>query len=268
MTNAIQVVIGVVGGILVGMLGILYRRGLHFWSSLRARKFWRPFLSGDVRIVVGRVNLPKNCNYKEPAGLVGTGDMHAATLIATHLGDLMVRQLGQKIEILDQYQLSGGQSSVNLICLGGPDVNIITRQLLHEINPSIKPISFINNDPNDLHFIDTLTGNVLPSDAQLSHSNDFGLLVKAPSPSNPSRAVMIIAGCFGYGTWAGAILVRSPRFLAEVRSRGLLAKGRNSSGGIVECFFESNVLGNAPEEPKIVLLQGPPPSRPDRPIAE
>ena len=27
MTNAIQVVIGVVGGILVGMLGILYRRG-------------------------------------------------------------------------------------------------------------------------------------------------------------------------------------------------------------------------------------------------
>ena len=92
--------------------------------------------------------------------------MHAATLIATHLGDLMVRQLGQKIEILDQYQLSGDQSSVNLICLGGPDVNIITRQLLHEINPSIKPISFINNDPNDLHFIDTLTGNVLPSDAQ------------------------------------------------------------------------------------------------------
>jgi hypothetical protein len=125
--------------------------------------------------------------------------------------------------------------------------------LLHEIDTSIKPISFINNDPNDLRFIDTLTGNVLPSDEQSSAWKDFGLLVKAPNPSNPSHAVMIIAGSFGYGTWAGAMLVRSPRFLKEIRSRKLLAKGRNSSNGIVECFFEANILGNAPGEPKIVL---------------
>ena len=178
MQVVIATAIAVVGGILAGVLSVLYRRGLRFWSSWHARAFWRSFLSGDVRIVVGRVNLPEDCDYNEPAGLVGAGDVHAATLIATYLGDLMVRQLGQRIEILDQGQLSGDLSLVNVICLGGPDVNDVSCQLLEEVGSSIRPASLVNDDPSDLRFIDTQAGDTLPSEAHMVDSKDFGLLVR------------------------------------------------------------------------------------------
>src|SRR5690242_4400957 len=115
-----QVLIGLLTtfiGFLLGLAWQMSRRQITFW---RARRFWRPFFSDDMKIVMSRF---REFDGFEASGLVGVGGMQAAAELVSVLDDVGFRRMGRAINIVYHDQLPGDLSGVNVVCIGGPDGN-------------------------------------------------------------------------------------------------------------------------------------------------
>jgi hypothetical protein len=67
---------------------------------------------------------------------------------------------------------------------------------------------------------------------------DFGVLIRARNPRDPQSWIVIIAGCLGFGTWAGVRLTLSPE-LAH-------------SPAEFECVYRTQDDRGTPAEPVLV----------------
>jgi hypothetical protein len=241
-----QILIGLLTtfiGFLLGVAWQMSRRRITYW---RARRFWRPFFSGDMKIVMARF---REFDAFEASGLVGVGGMQAAAELVSLLDDLGLRRMGRNIDIVYHDQLPGDLYGVNIVCIGGPDGNQVTRRILERIEHTIAL-----GDPqrHEISIRDANTDEVYNPERELDREGrknvtlDYGLLVKAPNPFDPRRTVLVFAGSFGYGTWAGVKLARSPQFL-----RSPLV----SQGSAVECLYRTEVIEEIPQQPDIVLIR-------------
>jgi hypothetical protein len=224
-----------------------------WWTYKNARRFWRPLVAGDSKIVLGRFTKivtkwgELDLTKWEATGLVGMGDVHAATFVESFLDDLGVRRLGQTFDVVDHDQISEDLSDINLICLGGPDVNRVTRNILaKEINNTFRPGVW---KKNEIAFHDTMRDKWFSPESdddeggRIVVTRDYGLIIRVPNPWNHSRAALIVAGGFGYGTWAGVMLARSAEFLSDERV---------TQASSVECLYETDVDRGIPQMPRII----------------
>lgn len=204
----------------------------------RTRRFWRPFSHSDsVRVVLGTFG---GLNSWEESGLVGVGDVQALhelqrTWSDNRLGDLEIVFAGE-----EQRSIVGG----DMVLLGGPDVNWVTR-IVSDVDPGV--IQF--GDPK-LHVISMrdLVSNAIHSPAggdREALTRDVGVIKFIPNPFSEGHHVIVIAGAFGFGTWAGPILMRSKAFLEHPVVR---------SGRYFECLITVPVVAGVPEDPKIENL--------------
>jgi hypothetical protein len=134
MTAVIQVLIGLLTtfiGFIIGFAVQVLRRRIIYW---RARPFWKGFLSADTKLVVGRFG---ELDSWEQSGLIGVGDMHAIVELKAFLDGLRIGP-GHGPEILYADQVTGDVYGSNLICVGGPDANPITKRILSKINSTLR----------------------------------------------------------------------------------------------------------------------------------
>jgi len=257
MTVFIQIVIGLLTtfvGFLLGLAWHISHQRVTYW---RARRFWRPFVSSNLKIVVGRF---REFDDFEISGLVGVGDMQAAAELVSFLGRLGLRALGRSVDIIYHDQLTGDLYGSNLVCIGGPDANRATERILNRIDCTI---AAGDSRSHDISFRDTKTGNIYspisskglalyPSPHLIegkgndSIALDYGLLVKAPNPFNPQCSVLVFAGGFGYGSWAGVKLTQLPQFLGTQSV---------SAGEALECLYKTEVIEEIPQRPEVVILR-------------
>jgi hypothetical protein len=324
MTALSQVLIGLLTifiGFILGSTWQLSRRTLLYW---RARRFWRPFVSRDLKIVVGR--FIREFSAFEASGVVGVGDMQAAAEVVSFFDDIGLRRLGSAIDIVYHDQLTGDLYDGNLVCIGGPDSNRVSDLILKKIGHTIDvgdgqgsvisqsavapehqpgpaqtslrrglpalrrlakrriffepgslvavpPSAYVTTGSPDRawrsrpgsppgrerrppgpppRLKDTKTGETYSPSREIDEEGreivtvDYGLLVQAPNPWEPRHKVMIVAGGYGYGTWAGVKLARSPQFL---RSQLALR------GKAVECLYKTDVIEEIPQRPEIIIVR-------------
>jgi hypothetical protein len=241
----VQVVIGLIttfAGFLLGIAWHVLRQKVTYW---RARRFWRPFISTDLKIVVGRF---REFDAFEASGLAGVGDMQAAAELVAFLGKVGLRASGRAVEIIYHDQLPGEFYGSNLVCIGGPDANRATERMLSRIHRTIA-----TGDDNT-SFRDAETGDAYSSVIAKEPGSggrevvtlDYGLIVKTSNPINPDSSVLVFAGSFGYGSWAGIRLAQLREFLAAPPV---------SEGASIECLYKTEIFEEIPQRPKIVLLR-------------
>jgi len=246
MTVVWQVLIGLLTtfiGILLGLSWKISRQRIIYW---RARRFWRPFLSGDLKIVVDRF---RQFDAFEASGFVGVGGMQAVAEVISFLDDVGFRRLGRSIDIVYHDQLEGDSYGANLICIGGPDANKVTDYMLKRIEHTI---ALGDPEQHVISMRDTRTGeSYSPQGTRDDEGHeiitlDYGVIVKCPNPVDRRYSMLVVAGSFGFGTWAGVKLARSPEFLrAELVSRGMA----------LECLYKTEIIREAPQRPDIVLMR-------------
>jgi hypothetical protein len=246
MTVVWQVLIGLLTafiGFLLGYTWKISRRRITYW---RARRFWRPFVSGDLKIVVDRF---RQFDAFEASGFVGVGGMQAVAEVISFLDDVGFRRLGRTLDIVYHDQLEGDSYGANLICIGGPDAKKVTEFMLKRIEHTI---ALGDPEQHIIRMHDTKTGEGYSPKARNDRDGrrmitlDYGLLVKCPNPVDRRHSVLVIAGSFGYRVWAGVKLARSPEFL-----RNQLV----SQGVALECLYKTEVIKEAPQRPDIVLMR-------------
>jgi hypothetical protein len=219
------------------------RRRLVYWQSWR---FWRPFFSGDVKIVVDRFN---QFNSWEASGLVGVGGMQATAEIVSLLDDLGIRASGRQVSIVYHDRVDGNVHGSNLICIGGPDANSMTKLILQRLDLSIR---LGIPEQHNIVITDLETGRpYFPKIESAGRGDDrvtldHGVIIKSQNPFNRKRCVLIVAGSYGFGTWAAAKLIHSRQFLTSAPvKRGL----------DIECLFKAEVIDEIPQEPEMILTR-------------
>ena len=212
-------------------IGWIWQR-LRQWTKLRrARRFWRPFVTGGLQVVVGRFEFTQ---FQTP-GCLGVGDAMGLAELRAYLESLGLRDFA--VSYADC--LDGDSLKTNLILIGGPQPNAISKEVITKINSTFR---FGDSARIGSPIYDSLTGQpyapvTKPNSGEILM--DYGLILKASNPFAPSKQVLLIAGCFGYGTWAGVRFAISKEFVTNQ----IVAEGKP-----LECVIETDILRGTPQD--------------------
>jgi hypothetical protein len=133
----------------------------------------------------------------------------------------------------------------NLILIGGPDGNRVTGEVITRTGGTL---SLVSPDGEPPFVLDSANGKQYrPERLQDRGSfSDYGLVVLAPNPFNPKTHVLVVAGLYGYGSWAGARLVTQEDF------------ARNDlvvSGTPFEAMFTVDVVDQTPQHVSLMTMR-------------
>lgn len=223
-------------GFSLGWAARALRKGI---TSRRARHFWRPFVRSDLTAVVGRfLDFPEF----EQTGLIGVGDANGLAELRVYLKNLGL----QEIAVMYSDQLEGDATQSNLILIGGPDVNAISKEAMARIKTT-----FQFGDParHEISIYDSADKRLYAPLREHSSNElvkDYGLFIGAPNPFDADSQMLLFAGSFGYGTWAAVRFAMSKAFL------------RNpivSSHKPFEALIDTDIFRGAPQDIRLVALR-------------
>jgi hypothetical protein len=139
---------GLITGVFAFILGVLWERTRKVLLNYRARKFWRPVMSKDVQLVIGRF---RGLQGFEASGVIGAGD--ALAMYNLHEYFKRIGFGGFNVSYNDQlgYGDAAGESlRTNLILLGGPDANTLTYDVIKRLSLGIAFKEIYPTNPDEL----------------------------------------------------------------------------------------------------------------------
>lgn len=270
MSELVNIALGLVSaflGYLIGRLWETMKVRRRYW---KARQFWQPVVDGHFQIVTSRFGVD---GFTEPTGLVGGGDAIANRLLGDLLQDIGLER--PRSVYVDEPTLD---RDTNLIVLGGPNENRVAGEAMERIVPGLRvvdPGPGIPMQVEDLKFTaERAEGTgVYVATPSPDHMTDYGVIVRARSPFNADRAVVVISGAYGYGTWAGVQVSQKPEFLKrceelDAESRGAPRGGLRYLWSIatrlrlrrsevpqwaqIECLYKVDVIDRQPQTCQIM----------------
>jgi hypothetical protein len=255
---------GVLSTFAAFLAGLAWRHLTRVLTHLRARRFWGPLVSSESVVVVGSF---RDLPGFEASGVIGMGDTIALGDLRRYFAAIGFKRFTVHYSDRLEWARSGESSPLqgNLILLGGPDANEVTRLVLER---TALGIEFIEISPDHLNATPTRAGGagrgplrrrrrpevaaswrvpvILDKESGRIHApvlergelrHDCGVLVRCPNPFNRRRQVIIFCGSYGYGTWGAVRHAQSKEFLASV-PRGARA---------LECILSVEVVAQTPQ---------------------
>ncbi len=231
--------VNLVAGLIGFFIGWIWQ-GLRKTFKLRkARKFWKPIAKNEMRIVVGRHHKFKSF---EPSGFLGVGSAIGLAELNTQLESLGLRNFSTTYPD----RLNGDDLKSNLILIGGPDANAITNEAITRIKTTLK---FGNPETHEIAIYDSQTQTTYAPTIKKNSDElvkDYGVILKTSNPFAPKKQLLLIAGSFGYGVWAGVRYLKSKEFVADPIV---------SSGKSFECLVEVDMVLDTPQNIKPIVLR-------------
>jgi hypothetical protein len=288
---------GLLANVLIGLLTTLIGYALgRLWQRLadqvprrEARKLWGPVFAGNFQVVVSRF-WPSG--WSDPAGVVGGGDALALRELGVYFS-----KIGSEFDVVYVDEPSLDREG-NLILLGGPDTNSVTKEALARMamagpgsaKPSVRIVDPGPGSPMEVHDLapDTPQGEAIKGRRSRMRKYraepdiiDYGVLIRARNPfSSSPKALIIIAGAYGYGTWGGASMATKDWFLGKCQQldpgedqrtlKHLLSHFQRALGGVLisparsakdtpwvqfECIFKVNIYDQRPHAPEVIGLR-------------
>lgn len=230
----------VIGGLLLVVGTATAHRMARAWKTRAERRIWRPILKNGspLRLVLTcrKGPLPRSTHR-------------------TSINEVRVlleftptfESIGIEYRITDSLEAPDSElSSANLLILGGPAVNDVSRRAFDAIQDTL-PVR-INLDELAI----TIANRVYAPEYDSAGERvvkDYGLVVRCQNPFDASHrtAAFIVMGCHGFGTAGSARLLRNPalarQLAAEVDQRDFVAiaeirvHGSDYDTRIVESFL-------------------------------
>lgn len=226
MSVAGDLAVNLLAGAIGAAVGAVSQPAKSRFRTRGSRRFWRPFVAGkQVRVVIGGPALEGNS--WEESGLMGVGD-------ALALRDLQsaFAGIGAATDIrLASHTARGELEDRPLVSLGGPDSSHVTKVLMERAATTLR---FGDPDYHEVTISDLMTGRRYSPEIRSQTGEDYGLIVRLPASEVLHHApALVIGGSFGYGTWAGAQLVRQKQFVGDPIVR---------SGSPFECLYKTEVV--------------------------
>ncbi|ANN17485.1 hypothetical protein SD37_18750 [Amycolatopsis orientalis] len=199
-----------IGGVLVWVVTNVRRR----LRLIRARRFWRALGGRHPLIVLGAHDFGERRRWAR-AGVVGMGDIGALVEIEAQL-----RRLGFAGRIAESKQLSPRELSSDLVLIGGPEANAVTRTMLAKLSGVIS-YAFVEDPEHvaaEVHDVSTGRVSAPRYDESGFPVSDYALIIRTPNPLAPDTSeIVIVAGCWEHGTAAAAEKLGDRKFLRRMK---------------------------------------------------
>lgn len=201
---------------------------------------WRALDAEGITVVFGR--FVEGFEDFEQSGLIGFGDAMALAELQGHLASIGIRNFS----VYCSDFVHGDLLRTNLVLLGGPHANTVSRDLMAAVRPTL---CFGDPDSDQIAVHDAIEGRLyVPRRLRGADrsGSDYGLIVRAANPFEPTRQALLFAGSFGYGTWAGVRFATSQLFLQHKLVR---------AGKALECLVEAEVVRETPVNVRMVACR-------------
>jgi hypothetical protein len=154
----------------------------------------------------------------DASGLMGIGDTLAVATIFSAFRNFQDLEISTSV-IRSRYANAGKliDDNPNVITIGGPDANNLTRNLMLSY-----PFNLVFSG---LDVVDKLSKQRYEAEisSDISHGKDWGIIWGLPNQAYKGGRIVIIAGCYGFGTnGAGLALAQIDEYplLSSVASKG------------------------------------------------
>ncbi len=217
--------------LLYGVVGVIHSR----LRSRRAAHLWRAFRARRTRIVIGR---------SEESCRIGLGDAVAVTEIQ----DFFARLRLSRPELVTADRLTQEDLNFNLILLGGPDTNEISKCLSAGIGATMR---FGICNALGCTVLDLLEQRIFhPSwvDQTRDVFHDYVLIYRMNNPSNRKAQILLIAGSPGHGARVG---------IRHLLSESFCEKDMSEKQGPFELLLKSEVHYGVPQPPASQVVLRP-----------
>lgn len=274
MEQLINVLVGLSTAFVGYMVGRLWQRLVDWLPYRHARLFLRPVMRGDLHVITSRFRNPSF-----PDGIVGGGDAVALRELVAFFGKIGFKNF--EAVYVDERHLNRRN---NLVVLGGLDTNQVTMDAMGLINSSL---TICDPGPGIRMEVHDLSPDAKCNDGELEGAPpvrkfkatdkvDYGIIVRARNPFEKSKAIIIVAGAYGYGTWGGIDLMQQDEFLKKCRHLDLNAQGARKASvktslqraiatlrgqavspqwSSFECIFRVRVYDDRPHVPEILVFR-------------
>ncbi|MEU0791774.1 hypothetical protein ABZ342_17030 [Amycolatopsis sp. NPDC005961] len=199
-----------IGGVLVWSTTTARRR----LKLVRARRFWRALGGRHPLIVLGAHDFGPRQRWAR-AGVVGMGDIQTLVEIEAQL-----RKLGFAGKITESKQLTPRELSSDLVLIGGPVANDVTRTMLAKLD-AVVSYAFAEDPDHEAHVVNDLrSGRTLAPQYEESGYpvRDHALIIRTPNPLAPGTSeIVIVAGCWEHGTAAAAEKLGDRKLLRRLK---------------------------------------------------
>jgi hypothetical protein len=200
----------------------------------RARELWPFHDFENFAIIVARTEDVETGKYKRPQP--GLGELRALALLAPSLDKASKKTDFQDVKTANEL---GTGFTGDLIVLGGPKNNDLTRRILDHLPAELK---LKQQGSSILWGADSYEGM---TDGDVV-SDDYGLIIRMNSPFASHRSVVVLSGSHTYGVIAAAAW-----YAASERDRKSLPRSGHSFAALVR----SDVFGHMVSEPRLIASQ-------------
>lgn len=229
--------IGLITAFIGFVLALAWKKFLKWFTYRKIKSFWRPLYSNDLQVVIGKF---EKFGDFEPTGLIGLGD----AIALAELGKYFEKFEFSGFKIVFSDHLKGDNLKTNLILLGGPDANPITKAALKFIP------STITEDASGIAIYDSLQEKLyIPSKKDESSkevSKDYGVIIKTENPFDKKKDILIIYGAYGFGTWAGVRFAVTEAFT----NHEIISTCKS-----FECLIETEVVLDTPQQTRSITVR-------------
>lgn len=135
---------------------------------------------------------------------------------------------------------------INLILLGGPETNGITREVLRQLGAGRDTSCF-----RDFVLVSKYTDTEYTSSPESAWGDDAGLCIKVRSPLNPSKLAFILAGVHTFGTHAAAVALGATPLLLAIAERF----GADEFELIVNRSVAPRGAGESERDPQVTIVE-------------
>ena len=239
MDIAVDIGVNLLAALIGFGIGWAWQRFRREFKLRKARRFWKPFIDDELQVVLGRFS---EFTPFEPSGFVGVGDAIALMELRAYFETLGLRNL--TVSYADR--LSGDSLKTNLVLLGGPDANAASKEAIERIKSTLL---FGNPTQYEVALYDSATDKMYAPLRALSSgeiTTDYGIIFKTTNPFAPDKWLLLVAGSFGYGTWAGIRYAISKPFIDNPVV---------STGKPIECLIKADIVRDTPQNIRVVALR-------------
>jgi hypothetical protein len=183
-------------------------------DSIVSPAMWDRLARGNLTIVSPRWT--QEFKAWEQSGMVGYGDTRAMMELSSGMTRLGVSNIATRFHDT----LHPDDLNANLVVLGGPDANHVAQRFFVA---NATTFGWPESASHVVSLFDQRDGTYYSGDLDPDGTSgkDYGVVIRGTNPGHNEHDALLLAGCWGFGTWASARMA----FLPQLNAHDLVVAG-------------------------------------------
>ena len=234
-------------GVAITLLGYFSKQLYNLFVTRNVRQFWKSFATQKLTIIVTEYPITGSDRLSKIAKVAGAGWLisKGMALSLAHLLDFCEGKVTKRKDITICGDRTGKLETSNMIVLGSPANNLYAKSMFDKLSKMYDiPYQIMWQDNGTSIEVLTVQGDKFSPDIENGFGHDYALVIKGQYQTVPPKSLIMISGCYMWGTKAGAEAVTDPEILNEV--------ARETSGAENVAFIvKTRVINDSPIGPEI-----------------